>query len=131
MLLQTGTVCKVTQRSLLRAHDPSPIFCRDGAIDVRTRPAVCLTEEPSCKDEARVGQKGGHAYIWAPIGSRPRMVRDNRHVSTYIFGAICPERAVGAAMIMPYATTEAMNQHLVEISAEVAPGAHAILVCDG
>jgi transposase len=34
-------------------------------------------------------------------------------------------------MIMPYATTEAMNKHLVEISAEVAPGAHAILVCDG
>ena len=59
------------------------------------------------------------------------MVRDNRHVSTYLFGAICPERAVGAAMIMPYATTYAMNKHLVEISAEVAPGAHAILVCDG
>ena len=58
------------------------------------------------------------------------MVRDNRHVSTYLFGAICPERAVGAAMIMPYATTEAMNQHLVEISAEVAPEAHAVLVCD-
>jgi hypothetical protein len=78
-----------------------------------------------------VGQKGGHAYIWAPIGSRPRMVRDNRHVSTYIFGAICPERGVGAAMIMPYANTEAMNVHLVEISAQVASGAHAILVCDG
>ena len=83
------------------------------------------------QDEARVGQKGGHAYIWAPVGSRPPMVRDNRHVSTYIFGAICPARAVGAAMIMPHATTEAMNKHLDEISAEVAPGAHAILVCDG
>jgi hypothetical protein len=59
------------------------------------------------------------------------MVRDNRHVSTYIFGAICPERGVGAAMIMPYADTEAMNAHLKEISTEVAPGAHAILVCDG
>ena len=56
-----------------------------------------------------MGQKGGHAYIWAPIGSRPPMVRDNRHVSTYIFGAICPDRAVGAALIMPYANTEAMN----------------------
>ena len=83
------------------------------------------------QDEARIGQKGGHAYIWAPIGSRPLMVRDNRHVSTYIFGAICPERGVGAAMIMPYANTEAMNAHLKEISTEVAPGAHAVLVCDG
>jgi hypothetical protein len=78
-----------------------------------------------------MGQKGGHAYIWAPIGSRPRLVCDNRHVSTYIFGAICPERGVGAAVIMPYANTEAMNVHLVQISAQVAPGAHAILVCDG
>ena len=49
------------------------------------------------------------------------MVRDNRHVSTYIFGAICPARATGAAMIMPYANTAAMNLHLQEISAEVAP----------
>ena len=42
-----------------------------------------------------------------------------------------PARATGAAMIMPYANAEAMNKHLVEISAEVAPGAHAVLVCDG
>lgn len=83
------------------------------------------------QDEARVGQNGTHAYIWAPVGSRPRMVRDNRHVSADLFGAICPDRAVGAAMIMPYANTEAMNLHLKEISTQVAPGAHALLVCDG
>jgi len=59
------------------------------------------------------------------------MVRDNRHVSTYIFGAICPDRAVGAALIMPYANSHAMNEHLKEISSQVAPGAHAVLVCDG
>jgi hypothetical protein len=27
-------------------------------------------------DEARVGQKGTHAYVWAPIGSCPLMVRN-------------------------------------------------------
>jgi hypothetical protein len=59
------------------------------------------------------------------------MVRDNRHDSAYIFGAICPERGVGAAIIMPAANTEAMNIHLAEISTQVAPGAHAVLVCDG
>ena len=59
------------------------------------------------------------------------MVRDNRHVSTYIFGAICPDRAVGAALIMPWANSQAMNEHLKEISIQVAPGAHAALVCDG
>ena len=83
------------------------------------------------QDEARVGQQGTHAYIWSPVGSRPRMVRDNRHVSAYIFGAICPDRGAAAALIMPYANTEAMNEHLKEISTQVAAGSHAILVCDG
>ena len=78
-----------------------------------------------------MGQKGTHAYIWAPIGSRPLMVRDNRHDSAYLFGAICPERGVGAAMITPSANTEMMNLHLAEIGTQVAPGAHAVLVCDG
>ncbi len=32
---------------------------------------------------------------------------------------------------MPAVNTEAMNEHLGEISAMVAPGAHAVLVCDG
>jgi hypothetical protein len=46
------------------------------------------------QDEARVGQQGTHAYIWAegPVGLRPRMVRDNRHDSAYIFGAISLRR---------------------------------------
>lgn len=58
-------------------------------------------------------------------------MRDNRHDSAYLFGAICPDRAVGAALVMPACNTEAMNQHLREISAMVAQGAHAALVCDG
>jgi hypothetical protein len=82
------------------------------------------------QDEARVGQKGSLEYIWAPIGSRPRAVRDNRHDSVYLFGALCAYRAVGAAIIMPAANTEAMNEHLKVISTQVSAGAHAVLVCD-
>jgi len=83
------------------------------------------------QDEARVGQKGGHAYIWAERGSRPLMVRDNRHDSAYIFGAICPARGVGAAIITPGANTEMMNLHLAEISTQVAQGGMCVLLCDG
>ena len=83
------------------------------------------------QDEARVGQKGGHAYVWAPIGARPAMVRDNRHDSVHLFGAICPARGVGAAVVMPGVNTEAMNEHLGEIATQVAPGSHAVLVVDG
>jgi hypothetical protein len=39
------------------------------------------------QDEARVGQKGSLTYVWAPVGSCPLMVRDNRHDSAYLFGA--------------------------------------------
>jgi transposase len=59
------------------------------------------------------------------------MIRDNRHDSVYLFGAICPSRRVGAAIIMPAVNTEAMNEHLAEISTQVAPDAHALLICDG
>jgi hypothetical protein len=83
------------------------------------------------QDEARVGQKGTHAYIWAEVGSRPAMVRDNRHDSVHLFGAICPSRGVGAAIIMPAVNTNAMNEHLQELSTQVAAGAHAVLVLDG
>ena len=58
------------------------------------------------------------------------MVRDNRHDSAYLYGAICPARGVGAAVIMPAANTEGMNEHLKELSTRVSAGAHAVLLCD-
>jgi len=83
------------------------------------------------QDEARVGQQGTLSYLWAARGSRPAVVRDNRHDSAYLFGAVCPDRAVGAAIIMPSVNSEAMADHLAEISTQVAGGAHAVVVCDG
>ena len=49
----------------------------------------------------------------------------------YLFGAICPARGVGAAIIMPAANAEAMNEHLAEISTQIAQGGHTVLLCDG
>ena len=37
------------------------------------------------QDEARVGQQGTLSRVWAPIGSRPAMVRDNRRANAYIY----------------------------------------------
>ena len=37
------------------------------------------------------------------------MVRDNRHGSASIFGAICQQRGVGAAMPLPAANTAMMH----------------------
>ncbi len=83
------------------------------------------------QDEARVGQKGTLTRIWARIGTRPRALCDTRYEWAYLFGAVCPERAVGAGIVTPYANTEAMNEHLEEIAKAVAPGAHAALIFDG
>ena len=47
------------------------------------------------------------------------------------FGAVCPERAEAAALIMPHADTQAMSAHLAEIAKTVASGAHALLILDG
>jgi hypothetical protein len=55
---------------------------------------------------------------------------DQRTASTYIFGAICPGDGKGAALVLPACNTEAMNLHVAEIAAEVAPGKHAVLVVD-
>jgi len=57
--------------------------------------------------------------------------RDQRYAWAYLFGAVCPARGVGAALVLPRADIEAMNLHLAEISARVAPGAHAVLTLDG
>ena len=83
------------------------------------------------QDEARIGQKGTLTRVWGRIGSRPRAPRDTRYEWAYIFGAVCPERAVGAALVLPYVNREAMNLHLQEISRAVAKDAHAVLVLDG
>ena len=69
--------------------------------------------------------------LWARRGSRPPAPRDQRHGSVYLFGAVCPDRGVGAALVLPTVNAEAMNLHLEEISQYVRTGAHAILILDG
>lgn len=83
------------------------------------------------QDEARIGQKGTLAYVWARQGTRPRAVQDTRYTSAYLFGAVCPQRGIGAGLVMPRANTESLNAHLIEIARSVTPGAHAVLVMDG
>src|SRR4051794_1477995 len=80
------------------------------------------------KDEARVGQQGTLTRVRARRGTRPRAPRDRRHAWAYPFGAVCPERAIGAALVLPYADAAATGLHLAEIGRHVAPG---VVVLDG
>lgn len=82
------------------------------------------------QDEMRVGQKNGLVYQWAKTGTRPRQPKDQRYENAYLFGAVCPGRGAGAALIMPRADSQAMQKHLDEIAREVADGAHALVILD-
>ena len=64
------------------------------------------------QDEMRVGQKNGLVYQWAKKGTRPRQPKDQRYANAYLFGAVCPARDTGAALVLPFADTWAMQQHL-------------------
>ncbi len=57
---------------------------------------------------------------WYQRGMRPRMVKDQRYRSAYIFGAVCPARDTGAAL----------NLLLEEVAAQLPPGTHAVMLID-
>jgi hypothetical protein len=48
-----------------------------------------------------------------------------------LFGAICPARGTGAALVMPTVNIDVMNMHLAEISQCVSASAIALLILDG
>jgi len=85
----------------------------------------------------RIGQQGTLTRVWAERSSRPVAPRDQRYSWAYLFGAVRPARGTGAALVLPFANTGMIDGrrpsilHLAEISANVVPGAHAVLIIDG
>ncbi len=47
------------------------------------------------------------------------MVRQRQFLSTYIFGAVCPDRDKGCAWILPECNSGMMQIHLDEISKNI------------
>ena len=82
------------------------------------------------QDEARIGQKNPITRSWARKGTRPRQPADQRYQNAYLFGAICPKMGKGAALMLPFSNTAAMQIHLNEISRHVAPKAHGVVLMD-
>ena len=82
-------------------------------------------------DEARVGQKGGLTHVWYQKGVRPRGVRQQGFASAHLFGAVCPERGAGVALVLPEVSTAAMEVFLAELARAVSAGTHVVLVLDG
>jgi hypothetical protein len=57
-------------------------------------------------------------------------VRDLRHQAAYLFGAVCPARDAGVALVLPTVGTAAMQAMLDELAQAVSPGAHAVVPMD-
>jgi hypothetical protein len=82
------------------------------------------------EDEARIGQKGRTTHVWYQKGQRRRGAREHRFASVQLFGAVCPERDTGVALVLPEVSTAAMSLFLAELAAAVPAGTHALLVLD-
>jgi putative transposase len=57
-------------------------------------------------------------------------VREQRFASAHLFGAVCPERDAGVALVLPEVSTTAMGLFLAELSRALPAGPHAVLVLD-
>jgi hypothetical protein len=57
-------------------------------------------------------------------------VRDLRHEAVYPFGAVCPARDAGTALVLPTVSAAAMQVMLDELGQAVAPDAHAVVLMD-
>jgi hypothetical protein len=82
------------------------------------------------EDEARIGQKGRVTHVWYQKGQRPHGVREHRFASAQLFGAVCPERDTGVALVLPEVSTAAMGLFLAELARALPARTHAVLVLD-
>jgi DDE superfamily endonuclease len=82
-------------------------------------------------DEARVGQKGRLCHRWWVRGWRPPGRCDQRYEWAYIFAAVEPASGADVALVLPEATTAAMNLFLATFAAGLPADVHAALVLDG
>ena len=64
------------------------------------------------QDEARVGQKGRVCHRWYTKGERPMGRADQRYTFAYIYGAVEPGSDNAFALVLPEASTKAMQIYL-------------------
>ena len=83
------------------------------------------------EDEARFGQQGTLARVWARTGSRPRGVRPTPYGSLDVLTAIRVGTGAASGLISPTLNVGLVNLFLEQFSRELAAGAHAVLVWDG
>ena len=82
------------------------------------------------QDEARIGQKGRLCPRWWRRGERAPGRCDRRFARAYIFAAVEPVSGRSFALVLPEATTPAMNLFLAAFGATLAEDEHAVVALD-
>jgi transposase len=82
------------------------------------------------QDEARFGQQGTLTRVWAPIGSRPRAVKQTQYDYLYVLGAVCPASGKTAGLLAPYLNTHIVNAFFDQLAKEIDPDVHVVLIWD-
>jgi len=57
-------------------------------------------------------------------------VKQQQYINTYIIGSICAGQNKAEAIISPYCNSDAMHEHLKQISKATMPGRFAVVVMD-
>jgi transposase len=82
------------------------------------------------QDEARFGQQGTLTRVWAPVGSRPRAVKQTQYDYLYVLGAVCPATGNTAGLLAPNLNTQIVNVFFDQLTREIAPDVHVVLIWD-
>ena len=82
------------------------------------------------QDEARFGQQGTLARVWAPRGTRPRAIKQTRYDWVYVLGAACPETGKTAGLISPYLNTDIVNIFFDQLAKEIDDDVHVVMIWD-
>ena len=82
------------------------------------------------QDEARFGQQGTIARVWAAKGTRPRAVKQTRYDWVYVLGAACPQTGKTAGLISPYLNTDIVNVFFDQLVKEIDDDVHVVMIWD-
>jgi hypothetical protein len=81
--------------------------------------------------EARFGQQGTLTRVWARTGSRPAAVRQTQYDYLWVLTAASPGSGQSIGLISPTLNAKVINLFLKQMSDELQPDVHAVLVWDG
>jgi transposase len=82
------------------------------------------------EDEARFGQQGTVTRVWAPVGSRPRAVKQTQYGNLYVLAAVCPRTGNSAGLLAPKLNTDTVNAFFKQLSLEIAADVHVVMIWD-